>query len=276
MAALTDNLAPMPQFESVRDSAQETRAIKVYDTADEYYNGALLGEYQGRIAPLGVANYRFVGVCEQRVSAGASSGKTVPINTAGRAAKGIGVTGASAAADKGRSVFCATDNIEDATLTIPTDGTHEATHIGWVYEYHGGAAATDILLRQPEEDTGLVVIDFGSLTMSGIGSFAETVVPGFAGRLLGIGVTVTTVTSDADAEGILTPTVNGASVTGTLTTTDTAGATNKFDTVGDTYIAAISGANAVFAANQEILISGTQTTAYTDGVGRVFAIVERY
>ncbi|MGB1224981.1 MAG: hypothetical protein ACPHCN_12675 [Mycobacterium sp.] len=276
MAALTGNYSPTPQFQQIRDGVQETRALPVYATADEFYLNALVGEYQGKVAPLGIANYSFVGRADQRISTGASSTKTLSVSASGQVWKSVAVTGVSAASDKGRSVFCATDNIADATLVPPTDGTHNDTHIGWVHEYTGTTGIAHVLLRQPEEDTGLVLIDYGAVTMSGVGSFDQSRIPGFRGRLLLVGATVTTVTSDNDAEGIFTPTVNATAVTGALTTTDTAGGTNTFDTVGDTYFAAISGAGAVFTANQEVRIAGTETTAYTNGVGLVHAIAERY
>lgn len=260
-------------------TAQERQqAIAVYAPADAFYNGALVEEVSGLVSPLGITTGgRFRGVCSKGKTTTASSAHRLTM-VCGDVVEGVGgtrgvtVTGVTAASDRGRAVFCSTDNIRDATLVWSAG----ARLIGEVYRYRASGYA-DILLYLPaEQDSKLVWLDFGAITMSGIGSYAVTKIPGFRGRLLAIGVTVTTVTTDNDAEGILTPTVNATAVTGTLTTTDTAGATNKFDTVGATYYAAISGAGAVFAQGEEILISGTQTTAYSDGIGVVTALVERY
>lgn len=122
--------------------------------------------------------------------------------------------------------------------------------------------------------TNLEAIYVGSTAMSAIGSFDESVTMKRPGTLRGVMYRCTTATTDADAEGVLTPTVGGSAVTGTLTTTDTAGSTNKLAATGETGYAAITGADAVYIKDEAIRVQGTETTAYSDGAVDVYIVVE--
>lgn len=274
--ALTADYSPHPTFEYIRGVGGGTDAMPVYATADEYYRHALIGEASGLVAPLGAVNAdKFVGICKQRKTLGASSGSTIPVNLDGVVWKSMTVAGATAATDKGRTVFCASDDAGDATLTPPGDYA-PGRAIGVVHKYISTGVCDVAIYPYAEQGNNIEVLGLGAVTMSAIGSYDQTVNPGRNGRLLAIGITVTTVTTDADAQGVFTPTVDGTAVTGTLTTTDTAGGTNTMTDDGKTYWQSLSGAGCVFTAGAAIRVAGTQTTAYSDGAGTVVALVEYY
>ena len=129
---------------------RETEAIEVYDTADTFYSGALVEEdiTTGKASPLGTGTgpAYFYGVCSKSKTFGATSGSSVALDTREKCWKSVTVTGASAATDRGKPVYCSTDDIDDATLTYATG----AICIGTIYRWISGTTC-HIKLFTPTE-----------------------------------------------------------------------------------------------------------------------------
>ena len=98
----------------------ETESVVQYATADAFYENSLVGIKDGIVAPLGAQsgpNTRFLGVCTAQESTSANGTKRISVNTSGLRLIKHAVTGASAATDVGKEVYCSTDNTTDLTLT---------------------------------------------------------------------------------------------------------------------------------------------------------------
>lgn len=115
MAALTANKTGLTlEYRIDQDS------VKQWATGDEFYLNSLIGIKDGIVAPLGAQsgpNTRFLGVCVRQESTSTSGSEQIAIDVSGRKLINHAVTGASAATDCGKEVYCSTDNTADLTLT---------------------------------------------------------------------------------------------------------------------------------------------------------------
>ena len=143
MAVLADNNTGERFIER-----SQTDAIPQYATADRFYLNALLSIKDGVVGPLGTqtgTGARFVGICTQEVSTSASGAKELGADVGGATIRRTAVTGAGAATDVTKEVYCATDNIDDFTLT---EGT--AFPVGRVTRWYS-ATLCDVQLFTREE-----------------------------------------------------------------------------------------------------------------------------
>ena len=110
-------------FQLFGGDIRESTALPVYATADEWYENALVGfsPATGLVQPHATGTVSVpvvpIGICTQRRTIGASSSIRIPVNTEGLLVKNGTVTGASAATNNGRLVYCSTDDLDDMTLT---------------------------------------------------------------------------------------------------------------------------------------------------------------
>jgi len=139
----------------------ESESKLVYATADTFYSGALLemSLSGGLVSPLGTGTgpVFFYGVCNKTKTFATSSGLQVSLNSSGPVIKGVNgavsgvtVTGVTGDSDFGAVVYCSTDNIDDATLTLDNNAAAVSVAIGTVY-HHVSSTACWIKLFTPRE-----------------------------------------------------------------------------------------------------------------------------
>lgn len=118
-----------------------------------------------------------------------------------------------------------------------------------------------------------VVFNFPvTLSLADNGNVAKFV-PGFAGRLVSMEATVTTITSDSSGkQAILNPDIAGTNVTGGVLTIDTDVVAADPDTLGKRIAATAITALNTFGATDEITIEAANTTPFTVGAACVTVV----
>jgi hypothetical protein len=249
---------PEPEVEEAR----EARA-----TAAHYYQGALVGLDGGVVHRLGaVEGAPVYGLVKTEQESGTSEGRKIHINKSGPVVLGVTVTGVTSAADKGRSLFLETDNVEDVSLVYGP----EKSLAGEVYEVKSANLADIKILSPDQVASKLKVVDLGSVTLSAIGSYAAGLTLSDVGRVIALGATVVTAATGSSAEGELVLSKNGSALTGTLTL-----AVAALTPAGAKVSQAVTANAAALVQPGDVLsVAGTKTTTFTGGVARIWAVVE--
>lgn len=128
------------------------------------------------------------------------------------------------------------------------------------------------------DPTAIFAVDMGRFPLDRTTATTYNVwTPNFSGRIIGAYALCEEVTTDSDADATITPRIDTTNTTGgVITLADTGDATNDFDTVDEIFQGTLITAANTFTANQEIGLRYAVTNAFSDGVARVYLIVEKY
>lgn len=292
MSALTADISSPKKRKDVRgNDLGATRALPVWATADEFYNGALLARniVTGKTAPAGAvgAGDYFAGFCKERKTTAASSSSTVETDVSGPVVLSCVVAGASAASDHGKFVYPGTssDNPADLTLTRPSA---DAMPVGRVDKYvSSGVADVQFFTDQEAREmqlggksgqewkcvlAGLALADLAASAADLLSDYELT----GSGTIKAFAVVVEGVTTDTNADATLTLKINSTACTGTLTIADVNDATTtiRVTPVGLVVIALIT-ADGTFHDGDLLDVRGSYTNAFSDGRVSVHILIER-
>lgn len=292
MTALTADVAVQKKRKDVRgNDLGAKRALPVWATADEFYNGALIARniVTGKVAPAGAvgAGDYFAGFCEERKTTSASSSATVAVDVSGPVVLNCAVAGASAASDYGKHVYngASSDNPADLTLTRPTA---DACPVGRVDKYVSSNVAdvqffTDQEAREHQLGGGAGqewMCVLGGFDLADLASSAADILTSY--RLKGSGVikafalVVEDATTDNDADGAFTLSLTDGACTGTLTTSDTAGTAAIACTPAGLVMIGTITAGGQFHDGDLLSVKGNYATnAYSSGRCSVHILIER-
>lgn len=119
------------------------------------------------------------------------------------------------------------------------------------------------------------LFEFKDFLLASAGGTYRRFMPNYNGRILGIFGIVDGVTTDTNADGTMTVSINGVSVTGGVVTfADTADGTNPFTPVNRFFIGTRVTANDTFDANDTLALVWATTNAFDDGRARILVLAE--
>lgn len=202
----------------------------------------------------------------------------------GKAVEDVTVAGVASETDVGEWVY-ATDH-ETLTLTRPAD---DAPIVGFVFWKKNGTTTEICHVYMFDFPQQMLLGAAGgnyeyiellpSYLMADLAASAADILTDLPvygrGKIKKLVAVVNKVTTDSDADGAFTVEIGSTACTGTLTTTDTGGSSNKVAPVGLVMSVDISGSNE-FSDGDTITIKGAYASnAYSDGTVSFRILVER-
>lgn len=291
MSALTADVSSPKKRKDVRgNDLGATRALPVWATADEFYNGALLARniVTGKAAPTGAvgAGDFFAGFCEERKTTSASSVATVSTNVSGPLVLSCAVAGVTTSTPHGTFVYhgVSSDNPADMTLDRPSA---DATPVGRVDKAISSNVAdvqffTDQEAREMQLGGGagqewkcvVAGLDLADLAGSVADILSDYELTG-SGTIKAFAVVVEDVSTDTDADATFVLRIGSTVCTGTLTIADVNAAAAIAMTPRGLVVIALITAGGTFHDGDLLDVRGSYTNAFSDGRVSVHILIER-